>query len=401
MVTKDHYDVLIVGGFGHVGLPLGIVLADAGLRVALFDIDQRRKELIEAGRMPFFEYDAEPILQRVIGKTLRVTTDLATAGVSDLIVITIGTPVDEHLNPQLLPFLDLAKQLAPHLRPGHHILLRSTVYPGTSQRVYEFFQEHGIPVHLSVCPERFVQGYAIRELGRLPQIVAGFTQEAIGHSETLFARLRIPTIRVTVAEAELAKLFSNAWRYIQFAAANQFYMIAAENGVDFARVHHAMTHGYERAQDFPCPGFAAGPCLLKDTLQLSAFHKNNFLLGHAAMLINEGLPNFIFDSLRNNPEIDLSQTRVGVLGMAFKANVDDIRDSLSYKLVKILRFHGVATACSDEYVQDPAFVSKEELLASCSIVIVGVPHSAYRGLPVPQSTLLVDPWNAVRQRQPE
>jgi len=199
-------------------------------------------------------------------------------------------------------------------------------------------------------------------------------------------------------EAEFAKLFANAFRYIEFAVANQFYMIATENGVDFARVHHAMTYGYERAQDFPLPGFAAGPCLLKDTLQLSAFHKNNFLLGHAAMLINEGLPNFIFDSLRKNSEIDLSQARVGVLGMAFKANADDIRDSLSYKLVKILRFHGVTTVCSDEFVKDPSFVSKEDLLTSCPIVIVGVPHSAYRGLEVPQLTLLIDPWNVVRRQ---
>ena len=398
MGAKNQYDILIVGGFGHVGLPLGIVLADAGLRVALFDIDQNRREQIEAGRMPFFEHDAEPILRRVVGKTLQVTTDLADVERSDSVVVTIGTPVDEHLNPKLLPFLQLAERLAPYLRSNHHVMLRSTVYPGTSQRIQEFFQKRGIPVHLSVCPERFAQGYAIRELGKLPQIVAGFTEEAIRRSEALFGRLRIPTVVVTVPEAELAKLFSNAWRYIQFAAANQFYMIATENGVDFARVHHAMTYGYERAQDFPLPGFAAGPCLLKDTLQLSAFHKNNFLLGHAAMLINEGLPNFIFDSLRKNSEIDLSQARVGVLGMAFKANADDIRDSLSYKLVKILRFHGVTTVCSDEFVKDPSFVSKEDLLTSCPIVIVGVPHSAYRGLEVPQLTLLIDPWNVVRRQ---
>jgi UDP-N-acetyl-D-mannosaminuronic acid dehydrogenase len=398
MTKNNHYDVLIVGGFGHVGLPLGIVLADAGLRVALHDIDQTRRALIEAGQMPFFEYDAEPRLRRVIGKNLLLTTDLADVRHSDSVVITIGTPVDEHLNPQLLPFLDLAERLAPHLRPDHHIMLRSTVYPGTSQRIQDFFQKRGVPIHLSVCPERFVQGYAIRELGKLPQIVAGFTEEAVRRSRALFERLRIPTVVVTVPEAELAKLFSNAWRYIQFATANQFYMIATENGVDFSRIHHAMTHGYERAQDFPLPGFAAGPCLLKDTLQLSAFHKNNFLLGHAAMLINEGLPNFIFDTLRKSPEVDLSTARVGVLGMAFKANVDDIRDSLSYKLVKILRFHGVDTVCSDEFVQDPSFISKEELLATCRVVIVGVPHSAYKALDVPKSTLLIDPWRVARRQ---
>jgi len=399
MKDERLYDVIIIGGFGHVGLPLGIVLADVGLKVGLYDIDTSRGAVIEAGRMPFIEHDSEPILRRVLGKTLSIVTSLSEVKNADVVLITIGTPVDEYLNPKLRPMLDLAEQLAAHLRPGHCVILRSTVYPGTSQRVNEFFKSRGLSAHVAYCPERIVQGYAVRELRKLPQIVSGLTDEALQCADELFRRLGVETVRVTVQEAELAKLFSNAWRYIQFAITNQFYMVATERGADFDRIYHAMTHKYERAQDFPRPGFAAGPCLLKDTLQLAAFYGDHFQLGHAAMMANEGLPSFLVECLRRDFQVKLADTRVGILGMAFKADIDDIRDSLSYKLAKILRFHGAVVSCSDEFVKDPSFITKEELVATCPVVIVGVPHSAYKELSVSDDTVLVDLWGVLKPRR--
>jgi UDP-N-acetyl-D-mannosaminuronic acid dehydrogenase len=396
MTGPGPFDVLIVGGFGHVGLPFGIALADAGVQVALYDRDQRSRPVIESGHMPFVEYDAEPPLRRTLGRTLHIADDIRAAAAATCVVVTIGTPLDAHQNPALLPILDVAGELLPHLRPGHHVILRSTVYPGTSRRVNEFYASRRARVHLAFCPERVVQGYAVRELGKLPQIVAGFTEPAVAHAHALFRRLGVETVEVTVQEAELAKLFSNAWRYIQFAIANQFYMIATESGADFERVHRAMTYGYDRAHEFPKPGFAAGPCLLKDTLQLSAFHRGNFMLGQAAMLINEGLPSFIVDTLRHDARVDFARMRVGVLGMAFKGDVDDVRDSLSFKLVKILRFHGAFVVCSDEFVGDPSYVGKEEILATCPVVIVAVPHSAYRQLTIPSGVEVIDLWGVVR-----
>jgi UDP-N-acetyl-D-mannosaminuronic acid dehydrogenase len=264
--------------------------------------------------------------------------------------------------------------------------------------LHEFLRGRGLDIHLAYCPERIVQGYAIRELRKLPQLISGFSDVGLRCAEELFRRLGVQTISVTVQEAELAKLFSNAWRYIQFAIANQFYMIATGQGADYDRIYHAMTCNYERAQDFPRPGFAAGPCLLKDTLQLAAFHGNNFQLGHAAMMVNEGLPNFLVNNLRQDLKLELAGLRVGILGMAFKADIDDIRDSLSYKLAKVLRFHGAEVSCSDEFVRDPVFVSKEQLVAACPVIIVGVPHSAYRELAVPPTTHLVDLWGVTRSR---
>lgn len=391
------HDVIIIGGFGHVGLPLGIVLADVGLNVGLCDIDTGRRATIEAGRMPFIEHDAEPLLQRVLGKTLSFAENLSDVQQSEIVMVTIGTPVDEYLNPKLHPMFDLAEQLRHYLRPGHCVILRSTVYPGTSHRLNEFFKQRGLDVHVANCPERIVQGNAIRELRKLPQIISGFTDEALRCADGLFRRLGVETVPVTVQEAELAKLFSNAWRYIQFAITNQFYMVATERGADFDRIYHAMTHSYERTQDFPRPGFAAGPCLLKDTLQLAAFYGNHFQLGHAAMMVNEGLPSFLVEHLRRDLKIDLANTRVGILGMAFKADIDDIRDSLSYKLAKILRFHGAVVKCSDEFIKDPSFVPKEEVVGTCPVIIVGVPHSAYRGLSIAKETVLLDLWGVTKR----
>ena len=397
-VNRDRrYDLIIVGGFGRVGLPLGIVLADAGLQVQLYDIDSSRRATIEAGRRPFMDHDAEPILRRVIGKTLHIANGLHDIVHSALVVMTVGTPVDEYQNPRTKPLLELAEDMSQHLQPGHCLIVRSTVYPGLSSHLNEFFKRQGLEVHLAYCPERIVQGYAIHELCKLTQIVSGFTETAVHCAETLFKRLGVPTLRTTVQEAELVKLFTNAWRYIQFAIANQFYIVATEHGANYPNIYHAMTHDYERARDLPGPGFAAGPCLMKDTLMLAAFYGNRFQIGQTAMMINEGLPNFIVNQLMHLG-FDLNKLRVGVLGMAFKADIDDIRDSLSYKLVKHLRFRGAEVVCSDEYVHDPLFVPKEQLVTMCQVVIVGVPHSSYATLVVPKSTCLLDLWGIIPQQ---
>jgi len=392
MSPKPRYDVVIIGGCGHVGLPLGIALADAGLQVALYDIDAAKRKVVGAGRMPFRELGAEPLLQRVLGRTLHLADALEVVADARIILITIGTPVDEYLNPVLRPILTLVEQMSAHLRSGQCLILRSTVFPGTSKTLADLLQQRGLQVDVAYCPERIVQGHAIQELRTFPQIVSGCTEGAVAQAEALFGRLGVEVVRVTVQEAELTKLFSNAWRYIQFAIANQFYMIATEQGADYDRIFHAMTHHYSRGKDLPRPGFAAGPCLLKDTLQLAAFYDNQFQLGHAAMMVNEGLPNFIVKHLIHRLGVELQGTRVGILGMAFKAESDDIRDALSYKLAKVLRFHGAEVVCSDEYVKDPAFVSKEQLVASCPVIIIGVPHAAYRTLAVPAGVHVVDVW---------
>ncbi len=388
--TGRSVDVCVVGGAGHVGLPLSILLAAAGQRVLIYDVAEKVLERLRRGEMPFVEYDADPLLRKFAGKTLTFTSDRAEVARARMVIMAIGTPVDEFLNPNLRALLDLFASLQPFLRPEQTIIIRSTVYPGTCRRVQAALARDGREWHLAYCPERIAQGYAVRELKELPQLVSGLTGRAAGDAAALFGRIAPKIIRVSVEEAELAKLFSNAWRYIQFAATNQFYMMATDFGADYDQVRRAMVEGYGRASSLPAAGFAAGPCLLKDTMQLAAFNLNHFALGQAAMNINEGLPNYLVMRLARRR--DLSRTRVGILGMAFKGDIDDTRDSLSYKLGKILRFHGAEVLYSDEYAVDPTFISKEDLVARSEVVIVGAPHSAYRSLRVPPSVERVDLW---------
>ena len=392
------YDVCIVGGAGHVGLPLGLVFASKDQKVILYDLNTRVIDIIRHGQMPFIEYDAEPILKQVIEKTLFLSDDIHSISKARFIVVAIGTPVDEYFNPKLRALLDLFAELHSYLSSRQTIIIRSTVFPRTCQQVLQLLEKMGGgPWNIAYCPERIAQGYAIRELAELPQLVAGLSQKAIADATELFSIIAPQVIPVTIGEAELAKLFANAWRYIQFAAANQFYMIAHDFGVDFNKVRQAMIEGYGRAANLPTAGFTAGPCLLKDTMQLFAFNNNNFPLGQAAMAVNEGLPNFIVEHLRQ--KYDLSRIKVGILGMAFKADIDDTRDSLSYKLGKILRFHGANVLYSDEFVQDPTFISKEDLVTSSDVVIVGVPHSAYKQLCIPKGVEIVDLWNIIESAE--
>ena len=375
MKNSFKYDVVIIGGLGHIGLPIGIVFASKGFNVCLNDINKDVAKIVNKGEMPYVEYGAEPLLKETL-KNGRLVVSLEPQCISDAkyVMIAIGTPVDEYLNPKTRQFLEFIKDIKQYLNPSQVIIVRSSVFPQTLDQILSILGNDN-KWHLAYCPERIVQGFAVQELEALPQIVSGFSDYAIEQSAKLFIKIAKKIIRTSISEAEFVKLFTNSWRYIQFAIANQFYMISESNGLDYNRIREIMIDGYDRSKSLPSAGFAAGPCLLKDTMQLSAFNSNQFQLGQAAMNINEGLPNYIVDNL--SKEFDLTKKTIGILGMAFKANVDDIRDSLSYKLRKILIFRGANVLCSDEFVKDSSFMSQEELIQQSEIVIIGAPHETY------------------------
>lgn len=385
------YDVCVVGGCGHVGLPLAITFARAGLRVSVFDINARAVETVRSGRMPFLEAGAEEALREVIGTTLEVGTDPGLATEAEHVVVVIGTPVDEHLNPTFHTMRRFFQGLIPHLRDGQTVILRSTVFPGTTEKIRALLDRSGVRVRVAFCPERVAEGKAMEELVMLPQIISGCDEHAIERASGLFGRIAKSLIFLSPMEAELTKIFANVWRYIQFATANQFFMIAADHGIDFYRIHNALTRDYPRMAGLPRSGFAAGPCLFKDTMQLSAAYHNHFALGHAAMLVNEGLPNYLVTLAKER--YDLSKMTVGLLGMAFKAESDDPRESLSYKLRKLLEAEAEEVLCTDEYISDPRFKSVEEVLSRADLLFIGAPHRRYRELTIPEDLPVVDVWN--------
>lgn len=391
-MAQGLYDICVVGGLGHVGLPLGISFAQAGKKVVLYDVDRNVMASVIEGKMPFIETGAEEVLKKVLNKELCVSSNRAVISDSHFIVICIGTPVDEHLNPKFTAFKEFFREILDVIKDDSHILLRSTLFPGTTEKIREYLKSNKKKVKISFCPERIAEGRAIEELRKLPQIVSAFDEESFQEAKELFSLLTSEIIALKPMEAELAKLFTNAWRYIQFAISNQFYQIAIQNDLDFFKIYKAMTYDYPRTQGLPGPGFAAGPCLLKDTMQLASYSNNSFFLGHAAMLINEGLPNVIVKRLKDR--YPLREKIVGILGMAFKGDSDDLRDSLSYKLRKILEMEAKEVLCTDPFIVDKAFLSLDEVLSRSDILVVGAPHSAYRNIKIdPSKKVIVDIWD--------
>jgi UDP-N-acetyl-D-mannosaminuronic acid dehydrogenase len=381
----------IVGGAGHVGLPLAIALASAGLRVRIVDTSAAAVGTVTSGRLPFREDGAADLLAKALDNgSLSASTDAAALDGCDTVVVVIGTPVDEHLNPDPTDITRVIGQIVDHLVDGQLLVLRSTVFPGVTARVAERLRDRGLEIDVAYCPERIAQGNAMTELYTLPQIVSGETPRAAERAEQLFRSVTDTVVVLTPEEAELAKLFTNAWRYIKFAASNQFFMIANSRGLDFERIRSALSLEYPRAADMPRAGFAAGPCLFKDTMQLAAVEENRFALGHAAMLVNEGLPFYVVSSMeRRMPVRDMT---IGILGMAFKGDSDDTRESLSYKLKRVLTFRAAAVLTTDPHVTtDPDLLPLQDVLDRADALIIATPHSEYRSLSIDKP--VADIWS--------
>jgi UDP-N-acetyl-D-mannosaminuronic acid dehydrogenase len=377
----------IVGGCGHVGLPLGLAFARKGYQVDLFDTSAERVAQVNAGQMPFHEDDAEELLKKCLADGLiKATTNTTALEDAAAIIVTIGTPVDEYLDPSVCEFDRSLKALLEQVRPGQLLILRSTVFPGVTDRLARQLEQMGRgDVDLAYCPERIVQGKSLVELEQLPQLVAGTSARAAERAAGLFKIITQKVIFLRPVEAELAKLFCNAWRYLNFAVSNQFYVMARHFDADFYHIYSALREDYPRMGSFARPGFAAGPCLLKDTMQLGSFNHGSFILGQAAMMVNEGLPYLLVQDLKRS--YPLSEMTVGILGMAFKPNNDDPRSSLSYKLRKVLLLEAKKVLCTDPLVPDPDLTPLAEVLDQADLLIVGTPHDCYKGLKFKQPVI--------------
>ncbi len=386
-------DVVVIGGCGHVGLPLAIAFASRGARVGIFDISESSVALVNSARMPFAEPGAVPALERAAAEgRLEASADPAIVGTGEHVIVVIGTPVGEHLEPDQSAIPNALALCADHFADGQILILRSTVYPGVTARVEKMVAGLGVEMDVAFCPERIAEGQAMTELFELPQIVSSRSSRGLDRASKLFTLLTPALVPMTPEEAELAKLFTNVWRYIKFATANQLYMMANDRGLDFERIRQGITMDYPRAADMPGAGFAAGPCLFKDTMQLAAYNNNNFALGHTAMAINEGLPLYLVARLEQR--FDLSSMTVGILGMAFKGGSDDIRSSLAYKLKRLLAFKADHVLCTDPYVTaDPDLKPLADVMTRADLLIIAAPHPEYAGLQTAKP--VADIWNVL------
>ena len=391
MIKPHLQGVCVVGGCGHVGLPLAVALSASGTYVTAYDTNALSVSEVSKGNAPFFELGLSDLMkQEIVSGRFIATTNIDSVKTSEIIIVVIGTPVDEHLNPDPTSIRRVLESLLPYLNDGQLLVLRSTIYPGVTRMGEDYLAEMGRTIDVVFCPERIAEGHALDELKSLPQIIGSRSEHAGARAEQLFRRLSSTIIHVSPEEAELAKLFTNTWRYIKFAAANQLFMMANDYGIDFERVRKAIVEEYPRASDMPGPGFAAGPCLFKDTMQLAAFNSNQFTLGHSSMMVNEGLPLYLVS--RAALRFDLGNMTIGVLGMAFKGESDDTRSSLAYKLKHVLEFRSKTVICADSNVTtDKSLISENDLLEKADLIFIGAPHKRYKTMPTNKP--IIDVWN--------
>jgi len=383
--------IIVVGGCGHIGLPLSVALANAGFNVVAYDINQKNVDYALTGKMPFIEDNGDEQLSKALkSQKLDIRSILLDDDIGSDFILTLGTPVDEFLNPSFSIFEKSLTPLLKYFTDESLIILRSTVYPGTTDWLHNFLIENKKKPNVAFCLERVVQCKTLEEIKELPQIVSATSKYAELRASDIFLKLTKKVITCEPKEAEFAKLFLNSYRYIQFAIANQFFILANDAGLDFHKIRKIMSEDYPRADGLPGPGFAAGPCLFKDTMQLVSFAQNNFGLGFHAMLVNEGLVLYIKNLIEK--EYDGFNTTVGLLGMAFKKDCDDIRSSLSYKLKKTLKPIVKNVICTDDLVSDdPDLISLEETLEKSDVLVLCTPHSYLKKIKVNKP--IIDIWN--------
>lgn len=380
--------ITIIGGAGHIGLPLSIVFANKGFDVYVLDKNIKAIEIAKKGKMPFKEKEGDKKLKKAL-KNMSFFSKPSSFISDSTIIITVGTPVDNFLNPDMSQIKDCIDDLIPYLSKGQLIILRSTVYPGTSEWLYKYLLKKK-KCDIAFCHERVIQGFTFDEIEKLPQIIAASSSVAEKRATKIFKNISRKIVYCSLKEAEFSKLFSNAYRYAQFAISNEFYMLADKAGLDFNKIRKITKDGYPRAESMPSAGFAAGPCLLKDTMQLLSFSRNNFSVGNSSMLVNEGLVLYLVDKLET--KYNLKSKNVGLLGMAFKAECDDTRSSLSYKMKKFLSTKVKKLLCTDPFVKtDNDLTSLKKTIKESDILILCVPHKKYKKLNLKNKDL-IDIW---------
>jgi UDP-N-acetyl-D-mannosaminuronic acid dehydrogenase len=398
------FDVGIVGGCGHVGLPLGLLLAEKGLKVLAIDINKDSVDKVMNKKMPFLEQNAQKILEEVIDNGLfSCTTDESKINETEHIMIVPGTPIDYDFLPDMSQIDKIIKNIIPNLEKNHVLIFRSTLAPKSMDYIKNLIESNnnftlGKDLFLAFAPERITQSKAIVELEKLPQIIGVNDDSTYEKVAKLFRLLGIETIKTTPLEAELAKLFTNNYRYVNFALANEFYMIAESLGANIYNVINAANLDYPRSK-IPGPGFAKGPCLGKDAwILLSSVPNFSTFTGviSSSFKVNEGLPAFLVNEIKKRR--NLEKSKIGVLGLTFKKDCDDKRDSLSLKLIKILKNEFVEFDTHDPYIDKKDL---KEMLKETDIVIIAINHSLYEKTKlkklVKKGTLIVDLWNTQKQ----
>jgi UDP-N-acetyl-D-mannosaminuronic acid dehydrogenase len=381
--------VAVVGGAGHAGLPLAVFLAGRGHEVVVIDSDKGRLELIEGGQSPFFEPDLEKSLRIVLdSRKFSATSNHSAVAGADVVVVVVGTDLNDQQQPQNDSVFGVIRQLCDHLSSTSSVMLRSTVMPGTTAAVAEMLGKRINEV--AFCPERIAEGRALEELGSIPQLVG--TANGVGSRKLndLFSSMGVDTLMMSWEEAELSKLILNSWRYSQFAFANEIARMCEHHNVSFSRIRPALLDRYPRGQGIMAPGFAGGPCLRKDTLQFLAGTASDSPLFNAVIQSHDHAITRVVDAVLE--QLGMSSGTVVQLGLTFKPGSDDLRGSVALQLAESLAARVKNFFVVDPYIRAYAglnILPLDEALRIAQVVVVGTRHPEFVGLSV--DAPVVDP----------
>lgn len=391
-----------VVGIGRVGLPLALFLAERGHLVYGLDVDQEKINLISKKHMPFMEDGAEELLKKHVNKSFITTADFSKISQSKVIILTLGTPVDENMNPSLVQIDKALATASPYFKKDQLLILRSTVSPGTTEYVRSILNELGFQVgtnfYLAFCPERIAEGHSIKELAEIPQITGGVDRYSTQKAAEFFKGLDIEINATDAISAELSKLFTNMYRYINFAIANEFMILAGNHHRDIYQIVDLVNKNYKRG-GLALPGLTGGPCLFKDGF---------FLIGDVPFAdliatswkINESIPLFLIKKVRERTKLE--GKKAVILGLAFKAEIDDIRESLAFKVKKALERERAKVFLHDPYV--PGYQSNlDEILKGADLIFLATNHNFYKQLDiksikklVSKNCVICDVWNVFK-----
>jgi UDP-N-acetyl-D-mannosaminuronic acid dehydrogenase len=402
------YDVSVIG-LGRVGLPLALSFADRGLKTLGVDKDPERLATVKAGVMPFQERGTQDLLERVIaGDGFSLSTRIEEAAGGRYIVLTLGTPNLWHIEIDISDIRTALDALLPVLREGHHIVLRSTVAPGTTEFVAGYLEQQrgfevGRDVFVAHAPERIAENQFVEEITSLPHIVGGVDEQSTDAVASLFDVFGPRIEKTTAVQAELAKIWTNIFRYTNFALPNLLMMNCEQYGANVFEVIDLINRDYPRG-GIAMPGLTGGTCLRKDF----AFSEERSVAPGMLMSVsrvNESVPLFLAEGMKKRLGT-LRGKKVAVLGLTFKRNSDDLRDSLSSKLVRLLERELAKVVAHDPHAP-VATESFEDAVSDAAAVVVATNHDDFsqaEALRVlneraADGCLVVDPWNSFGSAQ--
>lgn len=404
---NKHNNIAIIG-IGRVGLPLALVFAAEGCTVFGIGRDAAKIEKIQKGIMPFMETDAEALLKKLVNKRFFPTTDYSLIKKCDYIILTLGTPIDENMNPVYDQINASLKAAIPYLKPGQTLILRSTVSPRTTQYVSLIINSmNGLHVgknfFIAFCPERIAEGKALEEIKTIPQIIGGIDRASAKKGNELFKKIVKDTILTDDISAELAKLFTNMYRYINFAIANEFMVLADNYRRNIYEIVDLVNYNYKRG-GLNLPGLTGGPCLFKDGFFLISDLPFADLIS-TSWKINESIPLLLVKRIRERTK--LVGKKVALLGLGFKAETDDIRESLSFKVRKALLRERAIVTLHDPYVKEyPNQIIEQDVhkaLEDADVIFIATKHHQYQSLNIQKikklakkNCIICDIWNVFK-----